>query len=38
MLCIPIQQVIDLEPLDWIERDMATGKTTTGRVKIPATR
>jgi hypothetical protein len=38
MLCIPIQQVIDLEPLDWIERDMATGKTTTGRVKIPASR
>jgi hypothetical protein len=38
MLCIPIQQVIELEPLDWIERDMATGRTTMGRVKIPAAR
>lgn len=38
MLCVPVEQVIALAPLDWIERDMATGLTTYGRVKIPAAR
>ena len=38
MLCVPIAQVAELKPLDWIERNMATGETTAGRVKIPAQR
>jgi hypothetical protein len=38
MLCIPTAQVVALQPLDWIERDIASGITTTGRVKIPARR
>jgi len=35
VLGVPEAELRELAPLDWIERDMATGKITRGQVKIP---
>jgi hypothetical protein len=38
VLQVPAAQVQSLQPLDWVSRDMATGKIYTGKVAIPAKR
>lgn len=38
MLNVTVEQYKALAPLEWIERNMSTGETSRGRVKIPASK